>query len=621
LRTEAKAQKRKSKPKSKVNTFSNNLYMLKLIWKICPSRVICQLLNSIFNYVMWVFGTVIFTRFVFGADEAGRDFKAIFIFIVFATLLSGGVVWFFSWFWNRYSMYTDQIIYYELNKTLFHKVSSVDISCYENPEFYDDYTKALSEVKTRAISVLQNMSNIIAATGGAVFVLISMYSIDKSVALFTIFPVVGNFVFSRILAKYEYTKNVENTPYNRRKDYVNRTVYLQKFAKEIRLSNIFNVLKKTYTDAYDGNIAVTKKYGKKIWAVLSLKNILIFNFSFDGAWLYAAYKGLVLKTLGAADFMILASAIVSTSWMLINLTEAIAETTKNGLFIQNLRTFFEYKEKISEDQKGIIPDTRVQSLIIENLSFTYDGQTEPTLKNINITINKNEKIALVGHNGAGKTTLIKLIMRFYDPTEGRILLNGIDIREYDIKAYRKLICTVFQDYQIMSMTVLENVLMSEVKDDIAREKAIEALKRGGAYEKASELASGVDTILTREFSENGAVLSGGEFQKVAISRAFAKESSIMIMDEPSSALDPIAEYKMYDAMMDLCSGKDGNDGKIVIFISHRLSSAVLADRIYLMENGCVIETGSHRELMNEGGSYADIFMKQAHNYLKGEDIA
>ena len=613
-----KTIKRKTKPK--ISVYSNNFYMLKLIWKISPGRIILQLLNSFLNYGMWVFGTVIVTRFLFGADETGKDFNQILIFIIFTIFIYSAASLFFMWFFDRYKMITDQKIYYEMNRILFDKASSVDIECYENPEFYDDYTKAISEVQTRAVSVMQNMANIIAAASGAVFVLVSMYSIDKTVALFTIFPVVGNFIFSRILAKYEFAKNVENTPFNRKKDYVNRTVYLQKFAKEIRLSNIFNVLKRTYNDAYDGNISVAEKFKKRIWTILSLKNILIFNFSFDGAWLYAAYKGLVLKTLGAADFMILASAIVSTSWMLIYLTESIAETTKNGMFIQNLRTFLNYKEKISEKQTGIIPDGNIESLVIENLTFTYSGQTEPVLQNLNITIKKGEKIALIGHNGAGKTTLVKLIMRFYDPTDGRILLNGIDIREYDVRAYRKMIGTVFQDYQIMSMTVLENVLMNEVKDDIAREKALEALKSSGVHEKISELSNGADTVLTREFDENGAVLSGGEYQKVAISRAFAKESKIMIMDEPSSALDPIAEYKMYDTMMDLCSEKNGSGGKIVIFISHRLSSAVLADKIYLMENGSVSETGTHSELMNKNGKYADIFSKQAQNYLKGEDV-
>jgi len=235
-----------------------------------------------------------------------------------------------------------------------------------------------------------------------------------------------------------------------------------------------------------------------------------------------------------------------------------------------------------------------------------------------MTVKAGERIVLVGHHGAGKTTLVKVIMRLYDPTEGQILLNGIDIKEYDLPEYRALIGVAFQDFQMFSLSAAENVIMNRINTPEDRERAVDALIQSGAYEKIAALEHKEDTILTREFDDRGAVLSGGEYQKVATARAFAKDTRLLILDEPSSALDPIAEHMMYETIMRLCSGK-GNEDKISVIISHRLSSAVGADRVYMLEQGEVIEHGTHRELLAQGGAYAEMYNKQAVSYL-ADDI-
>ena len=322
--------------------------------------------------------------------------------------------------------------------------------------------------------------------------------------------------------------------------------------------------------------------------------------------LYAIYRNQVTGSITLAELTIMTSLMVAMTWILIRLFENVMEIMKNGIFINNLRGFLEYEEEIPQDQDGELPDGEFESLEFRNVSFSY--KEEQTIRNLSFVIRKGQKIALVGHNGAGKTTIIKLLLRLYDPTSGVILYNGKDIREYNLKAYRELFATTFQDFQMFGMTIKENVLMGRHYDN-EEEQVISALKKAGVYEKVMTLKDGIHTMMTKEFDADGAVLSGGETQKIAVARTFVKEAVMKIFDEPSSALDPIAEFELFQNIM-----KEG-ENHTMLFISHRLSSVKNCDKVFMLEKGHLIEEGTHQELLTANGSYAQMYKKQAMNYL------
>ena len=584
---------------------SNNLFMLKLLHKASPGRIAIEMglwaLEAVIGFFSWQY----MLRYIVNGIEEGKGFYDLAALLIAMTVLNVVLVFiqqvwyqvFSGFFYQRTAKYFQELVY--------RKAGSVDLACYENPEFYDKYMKALNETATRADGVASSCSMIVFeivrfVTNGAL-----LFVIDPVFLLFLLIPIASS-VFIKKQKKADFDKYEETVAMNRRCDYTRRTYYLGEYAKEMRLSNIYRVMAKRFAMAIADTKKVIRKYGFKCAFYGYIVEIAREVFTFLGATVYAIYQTLVTGNILYGDCLVIINALTTLSWGITNSADSLFAFQEHALYIENFRFFLDYEPKI-RDKDTVFP-LKKGALTLENVSFCYDGAEKDTLRHINITCGEKEKIALVGHNGAGKSTLVKLMLRLYDPTDGRITLGGEDIRDYSVKEYREAFSAVFQDFHVFSLSVSENILLRPMQEgDDALVKT--ALEKSGAALRIAEMPEGTATILTREFDKKGIVLSGGETQKLAIAHAFTKENAFVILDEPTSALDPIAEYEMYQNMMEACE----NCG--MIFISHRLSSAVMADRIYMLENGEVIEVGTHEELMERNGKYADMFRKQAENYV------
>lgn len=592
----------------RTRAIANNFYAIRLLWRICPSMVVHKAVMRFLGYFEWLFYSAFFMRHIIESMEAGETFRKIIVYVIVVAVVLGAMMLYENMLNGAIFPADQAIVNKGLYRTLFRKSRNVELACFEDSDFYDRYTLAMENADTRLVATAEALFKSFFGAIASACAFVFMYQVDKISVLFVILPVIGNFVFNRKISQIDYVRNKDMAPHNRRIAYVNRVMYLPDYAKEMRLTGVFRLMRQRYEDAIHGVADVTRKYTKKAMVLHWFYVMFTFTFIFEGLLIYGAYRTLVSKSMSLAQLSVITSMMVSTTWILIGFTEALTELFKNGLFMEYLRKFLEYKESIPEDSTGEDPGTEIRTVEFKDVSFSY--KDKEVISHLSMEFRGGKTYALVGHNGAGKTTIIKLLLRFYDPTEGQILLNGRDIREYDLRKYRNLFATAFQDHRMFSMTVAENVIMGEdIPVDERESRVTEALKLSGAYDKVQTLPKGLDTILTHEFDDEGAVLSGGEFQKIVVARAFVKECPFKVFDEPSSALDPIAEGTLFDNIYRTC------EKNTLVFISHRLSSVQSADWVYLLSDGTVKEAGTHRMLMEKGGIYADMYAKQAKNYL------
>ncbi len=591
--------------KQKAHIFKNTAFMLKCAWKSAPlSLLIIYFAYILENVYYSVVISVMFLQTALSIIEGNGTFKEFAIkmcIIVFGKVFVDLIAYI-----DMYTIRTKFEIKCEsyINSLIFKKAQEVELGCYENPEFFDNYNRATWVVEKGGFKrIIEGSAWTIGSVVSIVFLVVYLISIDPFLLFFIVCPIIVIALRTK-KNNLELEKETEMTPFERQKDYTRRTILLKDFAKEIKTTGIFTVVKNRFNSAVQKNIEVIKKYGWRIALYEAVADFFGEIIPVGGGLGYGCYRLMVLQNLEIADFSVLISAITNTRNKLNQLARYFAMQQKHCLWVQNMRDFLDYEPKLVG---GGIEPAEFESLEFKNVSFRYEGNEKNTLSNISFKINKGETFAVVGHNGAGKTTLSKLIMRLYDVTEGEILYNGINIKEYDLLKYRKKFASVFQDYRIFAMTVAENVLIEEVDDDNLS-RANKALKQSGVFDKIQTLPEKENTLLTREFDDKGALLSGGESQKVTIARMFAKNFEVAILDEPSSALDPVAESKMYDSLM------EGTQGKTVFYISHRLSSATRSDKILVFAKGRLTESGTHDELMALGGEYSEMFTLQASGY-------
>ena len=592
----------------KVPVVKNIIYAFKTLYKANKTYMFWQIMNLlVYSLFINFFQTVLFLKILLNIIDGNSDF----IYYVKTLLLffAVGIIYqFLSVFSDYKSLVGDKKIFKALNNRIFEKASKVDISCYEDPVFYDKYQRATEILTSGYFSAFAYALSFILGNLIAFLSVIGLVASINPAYLMFLLPVILVFVTEIFKSKVFFKRDLEMTHNNRIKAYTQRVVFLRDYSKDIRTSNIFSVIIGRYNNAIKSNLEIIKKYGPKLFLISMASSLFGEFIPIAGTYAYAGWQFIYTDAFSVSGFSVVLSSINAVRSATSLIAQEFSELSSVALYFQNLREFFEYESSVVSGDKE--PED-FESLEFKNVDFKYPSANKYSLKNVNIKINKGETVAVVGVNGAGKTTFVKLLLRFYDVTDGEILYNGINIKEYNIDSLRLKFATVFQDYKTFALSVNENVMCRNCNEE-DKKAAEKALKQSGVYDKIATLANGTDTVLTREFDENGAGLSGGEAQKTAVARMFASDFDIAILDEPSSALDPIAEYKMYENL--ILATKE----KTVIYISHRLSSAVLSDNIFVLGNGTVIESGSHSELMANGGEYANMFTLQASSYKEKE---
>lgn len=600
---------KKETKKEKFETLKNVFYAVKIIKDCCPWYFTVQILAT---GGFWFFTAfvqeILFLRVILQVIENNLPFKA-FILAVLMFVGAGILARCIQSFSNYILSVKFKQFYKTLNEKIFEKAVSVDMACFEDPDFFDKYKRATEIISESHYDMfIYYFSSIFVASFTGIFIVAYVVSIDPKILLILLFmlPVVAA---QALKGKVEVKKDKEMTIHKRSKAYVKRIIYLKEYSKDMRTSGVFNVLHKRFSDAVAKNREIIRKYGWKIAFYEVISGFFGQALPVASAYGYATYRYAFKRNLALADFSVIMTAMSNIRDIINDLGEAISVVKNESLYFGNLKEFFEYESKIVSGT--VIPD-KLETLEFKNVTFTYPNAKKPTLNNLNLKIEKGETTAIVGENGAGKTTFVKLLLRFYDPDSGEILYNGRNLRDYDIEALRKRFGTVFQDYKVFAVSVAENVICKELENENEKRKVFTSLKNSGADEFVNRLPQKEKTVITREFEETGIGLSGGEQQKIATARMFAKDFDLAILDEPSSALDPIAEYNMYENLI------SATKGKTVIYISHRLSSAVLSDKIYVFVDGSVKESGTHNELMAKNGKYAEMFTLQASSYREQE---
>ena len=598
--------------KNRSTVLKNQIFLWKLCFKACPLYMLYHLYDA-FRYQGVIFlEHVLGIRYVLKCAEFHEPFtKALFYIglILFLNILQIIPDGFFIYGWQfKYK----PRLYRALKEEMFKKASEIDLYCYDDPAYYNDFVLSVSQSEA-AIDRFLELLNMAMQAITVLFTTGIFYIMTDPIGIAFVFAsFILRFVVSKKLNKVNYENRLAVNPHMRKRDYVSRVFYLKDFAKELRLHpNAGAQLEEEFSEANDNIIKEHKKVAVKRVCFQFLKDYGVGDFLIDGLYItYLVYKAAVLHTVNYSDAVILFNRTGSLRGSMSRFADLGPKAHENSMFVDKIRAFLNYEPRLKNNEGDAVPEGAGE-LKLEHVTFKYSESGRKVLDDISLSVKPGEHIAIVGYNGAGKTTLIKLLMRLYDPTSGSISYHGRNITELCPNDYHKRIGVVFQDYQMFGANLAENVVMDYLPKDELDTRAPQitaALTDAGFAQKLARLPDGLFTQVTTEFDKKGVDFSGGESQKIAISRAFYKKADILIMDEPSSALDPIAEYELNKAM------ESAAKGKTVFYISHRLSTTRDADRIIMLERGRIIEEGKHTELLARNGKYAEMWNAQAGKY-------
>jgi ATP-binding cassette, subfamily B, bacterial len=485
------------------------------------------------------------------------------------------------------------------------QAARLDLTTYEDPVFYDRLERARVQATDR-LAMIQQLGRLVTQVITTLTFSAALAWASPWLVLLLALGVLPSFLGETHYAFLGYAKNFRQTPAKRQMDYLRQVAGSREGAKEVKLFG----LNKFFTSRFQtlaNQIYIEDVTLSRSKLIVGGLLGIIGTLGYYGAYVYVIWRTLH-GVYDIGQFTFLTTAIQQASSNLQQVFSTASGIADQALFLTDLIAFFEMEPTVNSNPNGLLAPKPIQSgFEFRNVSFTYPGTNRTVLKNFNLKLSTGERIALIGENGQGKTTVVKLITRLYDPTEGQILLDGVDLREYSLEDLHRHIGVIFQDFMRFEMTARENIAVGRIDQPHQQSDIEEAAHKSLADTVVSKLAGGYDQILGRRF-EGGVELSGGEWQKMALARAYLRDAQLLILDEPTAALDARSELEVFERFAEL------TEGKMALLISHRFSTVRMADRIVVLSGGRLIEEGNHQQLMAKSGLYASMFEMQAASY-------
>ena len=602
--------------------FSRLFYVVSLVWNAAPIMLLLMVLLCILDGVLPVVGAYLSAEILnrvadlIGASSTGSIaddllttmrpilvfFIAYFIYLLVKKLMAR--------FNSMVTNIAGELVVNHIKLKIIGKAKTVDLASFDRPSFYEKLENANREAGMRPIQILNATFSVISAFISAVSFIAVLATLSIYAPLIIICAAIPGAAINYIYRRRNFQYMRRHSKERRQMTYYSQVMINKDMVKEVKLLGLGDTFIAKYKSVFARYFS-----GLKQLIVKEGVTQLLVGFASTLAscvlFLYVAYN-VVYNNGQIGDYSLYTGALTSITGYVTTLLTATSTIYEGTLFINNMIEFMKEEPTVVPSiTEPVMAEHGVSHTIeFRNVSFAYPGTERKVLDNINLKFEPNDSVVLVGLNGAGKTTLIKLLTRLYDPTEGVILLDGRDIREYNVESLYNLFGIIFQDFGKYAETASENIEFGDVNRQHTREEVVTAAERGNAAAFIKKLPLGYDTPLTRMFEDDGVELSGGQWQKLSISRAFYKDSDILILDEPTASLDAIAERDVFDRFTELA------ENKLTIFVSHRLSSAVGASKIVVLNEGRVEEVGTHDELMSHGGAYHNLFTTQASRYIE-----
>ena len=592
--------------------FKRLFYIYKLVWDAKKSLFFVTLTVSFIEGVLPTASAFITAELLNKLALAVTGELTSFAPLLSLLILQAGVLLFKSVITQIHNIFiriSGELVGNHIKETILQKSKTIDVGCYDLPDFFAKLENANREAGHRPVDILRSSFSAFSTAISMLSFVIVLTTVSWWSPLFIIACSVPSAVVSFIYRKKMVDYMWRHSKERRQMNYYSEALVNKDLVKEIRMLGTADTLIGKFRDAFARYYKGLKKIivGQGCWSIVatlvsSLVHCFLLIFIADGV-----FKGRFM----IGDYSLYSGALNSISSGVTTLISSTASIYEGTLFINNLLSYLEHKQEVLPT---IDPPAKIERKIghvieFKDVSFRYPGTEIDVLKNINLKIESGETVVIVGLNGAGKTTLIKLLTRLYDPSEGVILLDGRDIREYDLKELYSIFGIIFQDYGKYAMTVAENISLGQVDKGVVMDDVRFSADKANATDFITRMPEGFDTPLTRWFEPEGTEPSIGQWQKIAIARAFYSDSDILILDEPTASLDPMAEQEIFNEFDDL------RKEKTTIFVSHRLSSATTADKIVVLEYGKILEIGSHSELMELKGKYHTLFSTQAKRYI------